>query len=58
MTVDEYEEVLRQSACVRFGTRNVQIDLNMVPGLSVAKRPSKRLVLREIKEFHRLYEWI
>ncbi len=58
MTIAEYEEVLRLSACVRFGTRNVRLDPDMVPGLAATQRRSKQLVLREIKEFHRVYEWL
>jgi polyketide biosynthesis 3-hydroxy-3-methylglutaryl-CoA synthase-like enzyme PksG len=57
MSMPEYEALLRASGIVKFGTRNVKI-----PEASFAapheEGPERgRLVLREIKEFHREYEW-
>ncbi len=57
LTIPEYEDVLLKSSCVRFGTRNVKIDRETLPGLKAARR-GKQLVLKEINEFHRLYEWL
>ncbi len=56
LSIDEYESLLRGSGAVRFGTRNVVLDQDL---LADARRamPSGRLVLREIRDFHRIYEW-
>jgi polyketide biosynthesis 3-hydroxy-3-methylglutaryl-CoA synthase-like enzyme PksG len=53
----EYEELLRVSGLVRFGTRNVKVSDSIVvpPKPDPGDRP--RLLLREIKEYHREYEW-
>jgi polyketide biosynthesis 3-hydroxy-3-methylglutaryl-CoA synthase-like enzyme PksG len=58
LSVDEYEAVVRSSGVVRFGTRNVKVDTDMVPGVRRALAGTKTLVLREINGFHREYEWI
>ncbi|MGK3962585.1 hydroxymethylglutaryl-CoA synthase family protein [Sorangium sp. So ce118] len=58
LSVDEYEAVVRSSGVVRFGTRNVKLDTDMVPGVRRALAGTKTLVLREINGFHREYEWI
>lgn len=58
LTMEEYDSILFGSHTVRFGTRNVVLDNTFVPG---ARRPAadkKRLFLREIREFHREYEWV
>jgi polyketide biosynthesis 3-hydroxy-3-methylglutaryl-CoA synthase-like enzyme PksG len=58
LSMEEYESILRASGAVRFGTRNVVLDAAFVPG---ARRPApegQRLYLRQIREFHREYEWV
>ncbi|MBC2659030.1 hydroxymethylglutaryl-CoA synthase family protein [Pseudomonas sp. MSSRFD41] len=58
LSMSEYEGLLQSNTQVRFGTRNVRIDdaSSVRPQLPRADRP--QLVLREIKEFHRDYEWL
>ncbi|MDO8387769.1 MAG: hydroxymethylglutaryl-CoA synthase family protein [Polaromonas sp.] len=54
LSMDEYARVLADSGQVRFGTRNVRLpEQPLAPQLTGA-----RLVLREIAEFHRRYEWV
>lgn len=57
LSMDEYEELLQVSNIMKFGTRNVVPDENFI---AQARRThgKKTLFLREIKEFHREYEWI
>jgi polyketide biosynthesis 3-hydroxy-3-methylglutaryl-CoA synthase-like enzyme PksG len=58
LSMIEYDDVLSESRQVRFGTRNVDIDLT---GLNTAFAPGTgrpRLVLQKIREFHREYTWI
>lgn len=57
LTMDEYDNLLVGSNALKFGTRNVVIDTGFVPQ---ARRTQGRpvLFLKEIKEYHRIYEWI
>lgn len=58
LSMDEYDSILRGNNAVRFGTRNVVLDKTFV---AAARRPAaarQRLYLREIREFHREYEWV
>lgn len=57
LDMDTYDELLNTSHTVRFGTRNATIDEDFVPEARHAHgRPT--LLLKEIKEFHREYEWV
>jgi len=58
LSMDEYEAILRGSGGVKFGTRNVRPDTGFVAGAYESGRGKGRLCLREIKEFHREYEWL
>jgi polyketide biosynthesis 3-hydroxy-3-methylglutaryl-CoA synthase-like enzyme PksG len=59
LTLTEYDDLLtNSSSSVRFGTRNVQLDPDIVHGARASWRDKERLVLKEIKEFHRVYEWL
>lgn len=58
LTMDEYDNLLRKSSMVRFGTRNIKLDAEMVPGAYQASVGKQRLVLDEINEFHREYRWL
>ena len=57
LSIEEYESILRGSSTMQFGTRNVRLDPDFIAGARQS-RNAKRLVLREIKEFHREYEWL
>jgi len=57
MTMEEYEQLLINSNAVKFGTRNTQLDTNFIPQARKALG-EPTLFLKEIKEFHREYEWI
>src|ERR1041385_5042651 len=55
LSIDEYEEVLRTSGVVRFGTRTATLDARPTDAAPVA---AQRLLLRKIRDFHRQYEWV
>jgi polyketide biosynthesis 3-hydroxy-3-methylglutaryl-CoA synthase-like enzyme PksG len=57
LTMDEYEDLLRGSMAVRFGTRNVVLDSGFIPQARKAQGKPV-LFLKEIKEYRRVYEWI
>jgi polyketide biosynthesis 3-hydroxy-3-methylglutaryl-CoA synthase-like enzyme PksG len=57
LTIDEYELLLVGNNALKFGTRNLVLDANFIPQSREAlKKPT--LFLKEIKEFHRVYEWV
>jgi polyketide biosynthesis 3-hydroxy-3-methylglutaryl-CoA synthase-like enzyme PksG len=57
LSMDEYEDLLVGSNAVRFGTRNVVLDTSFIHRARNAhQKPT--LFLKEIKEFHRIYEWV
>lgn len=58
LSMDEYEALLHNSGAVKFGTRNVKLDFQMIPGALASSQGKQRLFLEEIKEFHREYRWI
>lgn len=53
----EYDDLLKGSNAVRFGTRNVVLDSEFMPKARVSQK-RETLFLSEIKEFHREYEWV
>ena len=57
LTMEEYDNLLVGSNAVKFGTRNVTLDTNFIPQAR-SVQGKETLFLKEIKEFHREYEWI
>jgi polyketide biosynthesis 3-hydroxy-3-methylglutaryl-CoA synthase-like enzyme PksG len=57
LSIEEYELLLRGSSAVKFGTRNVVLDKTLISGARISKG-KPRLYLKEIKEYHREYEWV
>jgi len=58
LDVEEYLQLMKENDAVAFGTRDVELRLDLVPGARGAIEGRGRLVLRRISEFHREYEWI
>ncbi|HEY0837554.1 MAG TPA: hydroxymethylglutaryl-CoA synthase family protein [Azospirillum sp.] len=64
LSMAEYEAVLEGSSAVKFGTRAVVLDTNLLPDVwrsiqdGSRGAAGKRLFLTEIKEFHRQYAWV
>ena len=57
LSMEEYEDLLKGSNAVKFGTRNVVLDTNFISRARSA-HGKKTLFLKEIKEYHREYEWV
>ncbi len=57
LSMDEYDDLLLGSNAVKFGTRNVLLDTSFIPQAR-STQGRETLFLREIKEYHREYEWI
>jgi polyketide biosynthesis 3-hydroxy-3-methylglutaryl-CoA synthase-like enzyme PksG len=58
LSMDEYDVLLRDSSVVKFGTRNVELDFQLIPGALTSSQGKQRLYLDKIREFHREYRWI
>ncbi len=57
LSMEEYDYLLSGNSQFRFGTRNIRLDDEIFPGAKLAQSGKKYLKLREIKAFHRVYEW-
>lgn len=57
LSIDEYEALLAGNSAVKFGTRNVRLESARL-GAGPAARAPNVLLLRQIKEYHREYEWV
>lgn len=58
LSMKEYETLLKNSDKVKFGTRNVEVDYDLLPGVLGTDRGMELLYLNRINEFHREYKWI
>ncbi|NKB63333.1 MAG: 3-hydroxy-3-methylglutaryl-ACP synthase [Gammaproteobacteria bacterium] len=58
LSVEEYEELFKGNHEVRFGTRNVELDHDLIPGVSETWKGTPRLLLNAINEYHREYSWV
>jgi len=57
LSMAEYDSTIKQGMAVKFGTRNVTLDPEFIAEARVSASVP-RLYLKEIKEYHRLYEWV
>jgi polyketide biosynthesis 3-hydroxy-3-methylglutaryl-CoA synthase-like enzyme PksG len=57
LSMDEYDNLLVGSNALKFGTRNVVLDSGFIPKARTT-HGKPVLFLKEIKEYHRKYEWI
>lgn len=58
LSMDEYELLLRNSGSVKFGTRNAVPPTDLIDGIEQTYSQDRRLFLKEIREYHREYEWV
>jgi polyketide biosynthesis 3-hydroxy-3-methylglutaryl-CoA synthase-like enzyme PksG len=58
LSMEEYDNLLKGSGVVKFGTRNVKLDFQSIPGALASFQGKQRLFLEEIREFHREYQWL
>jgi polyketide biosynthesis 3-hydroxy-3-methylglutaryl-CoA synthase-like enzyme PksG len=58
LTMEEYDRLLFSKDGLRFGTRNAAFSVDAFPNVRRAMAGKQRLVLTEIKEFHRKYQWV
>lgn len=58
LSMEQYESILMGNGAIKFGTRNIKVNKDIVPETLKIERDRKILILDEIKEFHREYIWI
>lgn len=58
LSMEEYDYLLTESRMVKFGIRNVKLDLEVIPGILTSHYGKQRLIMEEIREFHRKYRWL
>lgn len=64
LSMSEYETVLAGGRSIAFGTRDAQMDRQIVPAVEQALKNraqatgQPRAVLREIRGYHRRYDWV
>lgn len=57
LTMAQYEKLLCKSNNCLFGTRDESLNCSLLPEVWDQLRGSGHLYLKEIKNFHRIYEW-
>lgn len=57
LSMREYDDLLQRSGAIKLGTRNLVVDGGFIPQARHAQQ-GPTLFLKEIKEFHREYEWV
>jgi len=58
LSMDEYQRTIVVNGGLRFGTRNYKVDHRMFSEAFRHVEGKKRLVFSEIKDFHRIYDWV
>ncbi len=61
LNMEQYEALFQSSDSVKFGTRNLILDSSLAFSRPTAEsrfNQEPRLYLKEIREFHRHYEWV
>lgn len=57
LSMQEYDDLFHSNMAVKFGTRNAELDADVVPRARTTLG-KETLLLKRIKEFHREYEWV
>ena len=58
LDMDEYERTFETNKHLEFGTKDYKIDTGLHPEPFRHVQGKNRLILSEIKEYHRIYEWV
>lgn len=58
LDMEEYERTFQTNAQLKFGTKNFKIDTSLHPTPFSHVQGKNRLIFSEIKNFHRIYEWV
>lgn len=58
LSMEEYESTFGINSEIKFGTRDVKIDTSLYPKPFSKVKGKKKLIFSEIKNYHRIYEWV
>lgn len=58
LTMKEYEDTFLINNELRFGTKNYKVDFSKNSNVFNTIKGKNRIVFSEIKDFHRIYEWV
>ncbi|MDT0268349.1 hydroxymethylglutaryl-CoA synthase [Streptomyces sp. DSM 44915] len=58
LSMEQYLRLMKENDTVAFGTRNVELDHEIIPEVIESIRGKGVLLLKRINEFHREYEWV
>ena len=58
LSMEDYDSLILGRGAVRFGTRNMEVDPDLLPEARASLSGHGRLFLKAIKEYHREYEWL
>lgn len=58
LSMADYEAILRANRSIRFGTRNLIADYDLLPEIAATRQEKPVIVLKEIKDYHRHYQWL
>ncbi len=58
MDMEAYESTFEANNQIKFGTKNLKIDTSLQPDAFRHVEGKNKLILSEIKNFHRVYEWV
>ena len=56
LSMEEYDRLLVSNNALKFGTRNIVLDNDVIPRARRARRKRHAVPGTEIKEFHRQYD--
>ncbi|KIC00730.1 3-hydroxy-3-methylglutaryl-ACP synthase [Flavobacterium sp. JRM] len=58
LSMEEYENTFGVNSEIKFGTRDFKIDTSLFPKPFSKVKGKKKLIFSEIKNYHRIYEWV
>lgn len=58
LSMNEYRQIIEVNGGLKFGTRNYKVDHQLFAQTFRHVAGKKRLVFSEIKDYHRIYEWV
>ncbi|MFE6775900.1 hydroxymethylglutaryl-CoA synthase family protein [Streptomyces sp. NPDC057702] len=58
LSIEQYLRLTKENEVIEFGTRNVELRLDLVPEILDTVSGTGRLFLKRVNEFHREYAWV
>ncbi|MFF0509096.1 hydroxymethylglutaryl-CoA synthase family protein [Streptomyces fimicarius] len=58
LTIDQYLQLMKEGEVIEFGTRDVELRLDVIPEVLDTISGTDRLVLSRVDDYHREYQWV